>query len=140
MFEMAALFGNTSGNSRREPRSLLEFRAGKMKLNGTTVSADTRKGLVYVKMEDGLLHFCWKDRKSGEIVDVSSSLSVMHTTKSLSTFQDFIIFPGDAELKRVSQCTTGRVVLLKFKDSSRKFFYWLQEPKDDKDEDYLKKV
>ena len=70
--EMAALFGNTSGNSRREPRSLLEFRAGKMKLNGTTVSADTRKGLVYVKMEDGLLHFCWKDRKSGEVVDVSS--------------------------------------------------------------------
>ena len=43
-----------------------------MKLNGTTVSADTRKGLVYVKMEDGLLHFCWKDRKSGEVVDVSS--------------------------------------------------------------------
>ena len=31
-------------------------------------------------------------------------------------------------------------MLLKFKDASRKFFYWLQEPKDDKDEDYLKKV
>lgn len=69
---MAALFGNAGGNSRREPRSLLEFRAGKMKLSGTTVSADTRKGLVYVKMEDGLLHFCWKDRKNGEIVDVRS--------------------------------------------------------------------
>ena len=67
---MAALFGNAGDNSRREPRSLLEFRAGKMKLSGTTVSADTRKGLVYVKMEDGLLHFCWKDRKNGEIVDV----------------------------------------------------------------------
>jgi hypothetical protein len=54
--------------------------------------------------------------------------------------QDFIIFPGDAELKRVAQCTTGRVVILKFKDTSRKFFYWLQEPKDDKDEEHLKKV
>ena len=31
-------------------------------------------------------------------------------------------------------------MLLKFKDTSRKFFYWLQEPKDDKDEEYLKKV
>ena len=31
-------------------------------------------------------------------------------------------------------------MLLKFKDASRKFFYWLQEPKDDKDEEYLKKV
>lgn len=57
-----------------------------------------------------------------------------------SLTQDFIIFPGDAELKRVPQCTTGRVVLLKFKDASRKFFYWLQEPKIDKDEEYLKKV
>lgn len=74
---MAALFGNASGNSRREPRSLLEFRAGKMKLNGTTVSADTRKGLVYVKMEDGLLHFCWKDRKSGEVVDVSPLIIIL---------------------------------------------------------------
>ena len=75
--EMAALFGNTSGNSRREPRSLLEFRAGKMKLNGTTVSADTRKGLVYVKMEDSLLHFCWKDRKTGEVVDVSPLVFIL---------------------------------------------------------------
>lgn len=40
----------------------------------------------------------------------------------------------------MAQCTTGRVVLLKFKDTSRKFFYWLQEPKDDKDEENLKKV
>ena len=40
----------------------------------------------------------------------------------------------------MSQCTTGRVVLLKFKDTSRKFFYWLQEPKEEKDEEYLKKV
>lgn len=54
--------------------------------------------------------------------------------------KDFIIFPGDAEIKAISQCTTGRVVLLKFKDTNRKCFYWLQEPKEEKDEEYLKKV
>ena len=44
-------------------------------------------------------------------------------------------------MKRVPQCTTGRVFLLKFRDSTtRRFFYWLQEPKEDKDEDLLKKV
>lgn len=48
-----------------------------MKLNGTTVSADTRKGLVYVKMEDSLLHFCWKDRKTGEVVDVSPLVFIL---------------------------------------------------------------
>lgn len=69
---MAALFGNSS-DGRNEPRSLVEFRAGKMKLTGSTVTADTRKGLVYMKQEDRLMHFYWKDRKSGEVVDVSVS-------------------------------------------------------------------
>lgn len=65
-----ALFGGSS-DGRREPRSLVEFRGGKMKLNGRTVTADTRKGLVYMKISDSLLHFCWKDRQSGEVADVS---------------------------------------------------------------------
>lgn len=66
---MAALFGN-GNDGRREPKSLVEFRAGKMSLSGTTVTADTRKGLIYMKQEDRLMHFYWKDRKNGEIADV----------------------------------------------------------------------
>ena len=70
---MAALFGGAT-DSRREPKSLVEFRAGKMKLAGSTVTADTRKGLVYMKLasEDGLLHFYWKDRKNSQVVDVNT--------------------------------------------------------------------
>ena len=70
---MAALFGNGS-DGRREPKSLVEFRAGKMKLSGGTVTADERKGLVYMKQEDRLMHFCWKDRNSGDVVDVSFNI------------------------------------------------------------------
>ena len=65
-----ALFGGTT-DGRREPRSLVEFRAGKMRLSGRTVTADTRKGLVFMKTSDSLLHFCWKDRQTGEVADVS---------------------------------------------------------------------
>merc|ERR1719378_1894536 len=68
------------------------------------------------------MHFCWKDRTSGNVED------------------DLIIFPDDIEFKRVTQCTTGRVYILKFKSSSRKFFFWMQEPKTDKDDEHCKKV
>uniref|UniRef100_A0A1B6MPN0 Uncharacterized protein n=1 Tax=Graphocephala atropunctata TaxID=36148 RepID=A0A1B6MPN0_9HEMI len=53
---------------------------------------------------------------------------------------DLIIFPDDCEFKKVAQCTTGRVYVLKFKSSNRKFFFWLQEPKTDKDEDNARKI
>lgn len=68
-----ALFGDGVSQGRREPHSLVEFRAGKMKLNGKTVSADTRKGLVFLRWdtEESLLHYCWKDRQNGKMEDVS---------------------------------------------------------------------
>ncbi len=72
---MAALFGSSASDGRREPRSLVEFRAGKMTLSGTTVTADPRKGLVYMKLDDGLVHFYWKDRKTGSVGDVSVLLN-----------------------------------------------------------------
>jgi len=118
---MTALFGNaaTLGAS----KNLVEFKAGKMHLRGTTVTADKRKGLLYIyQSDDSLMHFCWKDRTSGTIED------------------DLIIFPDDIEFKKLVQCTTGRAFILKFKSSTRKFFFWMQETKEEKDEEHCKKV
>lgn len=70
---MAALFGGSGNDGRREPRSLIEFKAGKMTLSGTTVTADVRKGLVFMKLDDGLVHFYWKDRKTDSVGDVSNN-------------------------------------------------------------------
>lgn len=118
-----ALFGGTS-QSRNQQKNLVEFRAGKMTLKGSTVTADKRKGQVYIfQSDDGLTHFCWKDRKTGTVED------------------DLIVFPDDCEYKKVSQCKEGsRVFLLKFKTSARKLFFWMQEPKADGDDDLLWKV
>ena len=67
----ASLFGH-GGAGRSANKNLVEFRAGKMKLSGTTVTADKRKGLVYIyQSDDSLMHFCWKDRTSGNVEDVS---------------------------------------------------------------------
>lgn len=110
--------GSTGGN-----KHLVEMRAGKMNLKGRMVFPDKRKGLLYVyQSEDSLMHFCWQDRTSGVVED------------------DLIIFPDDCEYVKVPQCTTGRAYLLKFKSSNRKFFFWLQEPKTDKDEDHCVRI
>src|SRR6266516_2188121 len=106
------LFGGSVPGSATSSRYLVEFRAGKMVQRGSMVHPVKKKGTVYLHQssDDMLMHFCWKDRQSGHVED------------------DLIIFPDDAEFKRVSQCTTGLVFVLKFKTSSRRCFYWMQEP------------
>jgi len=119
-----ALFGGGRGGA-TQSKALVEFRAGKMTTatGSNLVSPDRRKGLIQVEQgEDQLMHFKWKDRGTGVVED------------------DLIIFPDDIEFVRVKQCTTGRVFVLKFKSSSRRMFFWMQEPKEDKDEEYCKKV
>lgn len=55
---------------------MVEFRAGKMKVNGKMVHPEKKKGLVYVhQTDDSLMHFCWKDRTTGAVEDVSQSLA-----------------------------------------------------------------
>ncbi|KAG0287252.1 adhesion regulating molecule 1 [Dissophora globulifera] len=96
---------------------LLQFKAGRCFREGdtNTVQPDPTKGLVYMEEEDGLMHFYWKNRTTNTVDD------------------DLILFPGDAELKSVPECTTGRVVMLRFKSSSQKLFFWLQEVNTDRD-------
>jgi len=68
------------------------------------------------------MHLKWKDRSTGTVED------------------DLILMPDDVEFKAVPACTTGRVFVLKFKGNDKKMFFWMQEPKTDKDEEYCKKV
>lgn len=114
--------GNATGSSGGN-RHLVEFRAGRMTMVDKMVNPNTRKGLVYLyQAEDGLIHFCWRDRTTGQVED------------------DLIIFPDDCEFLRVESCKTGRVYVLKFKSSSRRLFFWLQEPKTDKDDEWCRRV
>ncbi|XP_013878147.1 proteasomal ubiquitin receptor ADRM1 [Austrofundulus limnaeus] len=119
-----ALFPSmVSGSRGSSSKFLVEFRAGKMTMKGSTVTPDKRKGQVYIQQtDDSLIHFCWKDRTTGNVDD------------------DLIIFPDDCEFKRVNQCTTGRVYVLKFKAGSKRLFFWMQEPKSDKDDEFCRKV
>lgn len=68
---MAALFGNATQRSGGK-KNLVEFKAGKMYLQGKMCHADKRKGLVFIhQSDDSLMHFCWKDRTSGKVEEVT---------------------------------------------------------------------
>lgn len=93
----------------------LEFRAGKMRLEGKRVVPDLRKGLVRIgRGEEGLIHFQWLDRTTNVIED------------------DQIIFPDEGVYEKVNQ-SSERVYILKFQTDDRKFFFWMQEPDSDSD-------
>lgn len=70
-----ALFPSlVSGTRGSSSKYLVEFRAGKMSLKGNIVTPDKRKGMVYIQQsDDSLIHFCWKDRTTGNVDDVSNS-------------------------------------------------------------------
>ncbi|KAH6807071.1 regulatory particle non-ATPase 13 [Perilla frutescens var. frutescens] len=93
----------------------LEFRAGKMLMDGTRVIPDSRKGLVRIgRGEEGLVHLQWLDRSVNIVED------------------DQIVFPDEAVFEKVNQ-SSGRVYILKFRTDDRKFFFWMQEPKAESD-------
>ena len=73
------MFSNVRSSSSKG--NIVEFKAGRCKLepgSGTTkrnVVAEREKGVVFIRQSsDQLMHFCWKNRESGALVDVSSSL------------------------------------------------------------------
>ncbi|KLO16778.1 adhesion regulating molecule [Schizopora paradoxa] len=85
---------------------ILAFKAGKAtRREGTnTVEPSATKGAIILQNEDGLLHFKWKNRESGEVEE------------------DLILFPQDASFTKVSQVTGGRIYVLKFNSSNQRHF------------------
>jgi len=100
----------------------VEFRAGRMDWDGRMVTADKRKGKIILTTseEEQLTHFQWFDREKNE------------------TAVDLIVI-NDAYLEKIEQCKTGRVYLLRFTSSNKKLFFWMQEPKSDKDDEFVTK-
>jgi hypothetical protein len=112
---------------------LATLRAGKMECKNSPTTAGKflispilDKGQIQLtKDEQGILKFQWKNRIS-DAIDPTC---------------DHMVFPGDASFKKVN---TGRendrVVLLQFtSNASRRFFFWLQDKNEDKDEELITK-
>ncbi len=59
-----------------------------MTMKGKMVHPDKRKGLVYVyQSDDSLMHFCWKDRTTGKVDDVSESALLHYRPPATALFR-----------------------------------------------------
>lgn len=68
---------------------LLSFRAGKMNMSGTTVTADPAKGLIELWRDaDQCMYFVWRNRASN----------------SLAPNDELVVVRDDYTWKRVHQC------------------------------------
>ncbi|EFA83277.1 adhesion regulating molecule family protein [Heterostelium album PN500] len=100
---------------RRAKPQNVEFKAGKAKLEGKTITSDTRKGTLKFSIQDDLIFVQWFVRDSKEAED------------------EYYLAPGELIFKKVSSCKDGRMYYLHFSTSDNKEFFWLQEPNPDND-------
>ncbi|KAL3319364.1 adhesion regulating molecule 1 [Cichlidogyrus casuarinus] len=104
-------------NKGNEASYVYQFRAGKMIQDGKIVTADPRRGCVYLYVsQKSHLHFCWFDRSTGFIED------------------NFVVDPEKFSFKKVSQCKDGRVY--RFKTGDKRFFIWMQENEEEESHVY----
>ncbi|KAF9219166.1 adhesion regulating molecule [Gyrodon lividus] len=105
-----------------DAQTLLAFKAGRsIRRTGTDfVDAFPTKGAVTLSnSDDGLLHFVWKERTTGNVGE------------------DLILFPGDATFEKVSQAPGGRTYVLKFESSDQRHFFWMQDASTRRDDEFV---
>ncbi|CAM9920523.1 unnamed protein product [Ascophyllum nodosum] len=88
------------------------------------ITPNLRKGTIslFKGQDDQLMHFSWKERPSGTVVD------------------DIIILAEEAVYKKVNTGTDGDRVYLMEIAGNRRFFYWMQDKNSEKDEENMKRV
>ena len=104
------------------PTPHLSFKAGLVELKDGTATPDKRRGTVRLLTQESLLHLQWLTRP-GDSVEV-----------------DLLLFAGSADWSKVDDCKDGRVYALKYKDSSKKQLFWMQEPLADKDAELSERI
>lgn len=97
---------------------IYSFKAGRVDYNDTNGEATPVRGQGKVVLQrssedPSLLAILWKPR--------SSYLRAQPT-------EQLMILPGDVEFEHVKECTTGRVISMKFMSSGKRTLYWLQDP------------
>jgi hypothetical protein len=93
------------------PKSLIQFKGGKMNYDGKMVTPDRRKGIIrIIEDQGGMKQFQWCD------------------ADTKNPIESFYVFPDDAKFEKVKQ-SKDRVYLLEMKCTQQRYFYWFQVSK-----------
>ena len=113
-------------------KPFVEFKAGMVKNEsregGTKLwlKADDRRGMLQLMRDaEGMMHLQWKDR-------ISSATDFKRT-----------VFPDEWIFSIVEQNSDARIVRMKFKQTAsvtKDHFFWMQEAKNDKDQENIDKL
>ncbi|CAG8455310.1 10090_t:CDS:2 [Paraglomus occultum] len=117
----------------------LEIKAGRLFRDGETnlVKPDDKKGLVYMDQgDDGLMHFYWKDRKTGT-VELVTILAII-TIRNVEFASAYYFYLPNIDMSRISSSFLGNASSSECHNEN--YFFWAQNAKDDKDEENLAKV
>lgn len=105
---------------------LVEFKAGKLTLSGTTVTADKARGTLSLveSAVDGQTRMQWRTRPTEQ------------------KDPEVLVTPSKFSVEKVPECKDGRVILVRDKTRTpeRKLFFWMQEPKADKDDEIIESM
>lgn len=96
---------------------LLAFKAGRYERRAGTnfLDAVSTKGAILMYIEDGLLHFQWKNRETDEVKEVRSCLPVFSFNLTLtagpySFFSRCVVLKGSRGSRRQDLCSEIHVV------------------------------
>ena len=98
---------------------LLSFNAGRVEYDEESGQAKPLRGqgrvvLKHSSEDDSILAIQWQPRAAyGQVLQPSEELMVL---------------PGDVEFEHIQECSTGRVISLRFQSSGKRVLYWLQDP------------
>lgn len=98
---------------------LLKFKAGRVQYNEETGEATPIRGQGNVVLkksseDEHLLAIQWQPRAA--------------YGQQLTASEELMILPGDVAFEHMEECTTGRVISLRFESSGQREMYWLQDP------------
>ena len=103
---------------------------------GAVISASTRLSRSHLTAERVYLNSLWYVKENEDDEKIMSWTDTKTDTEEITLY----VFAGDAIFEQVNNTNGGRVYYLHFQSFEDRYFFWMQEPDETKDKDFVKQL